>query len=90
MMSSGFCLFLMSVGTLFAVLGLLTGRAATVGTGDILLFLGLGLHLVLLLARPSAPSEVDTILQYLLEVTLLTHIMIYLISPPLGRGWGWV
>lgn len=38
----------MSVGPLFAVLGLLTGRTATVGSCDVFLFLGLGLHLVLI------------------------------------------
>ena len=38
----------MSVGPLFAVLGLLTGRTATVGSGDVLLLFGLGLHLVLI------------------------------------------
>ena len=47
----------MPVGPLLAVLRLLSGRARTVGTGDILLFLGLGLHLavvgVVLAWRPS-------------------------------------
>ena len=38
----------MSVGPLFAVLGLLTGRTATVGSGDVLLLFGLGLHFVLI------------------------------------------
>ena len=73
MMSSGFCLFLMSVGTLFAVLCLLTGRAATMGTSDVLFLLSLGLHLVIILARTATTSEADTVLQDMLKITFLTH-----------------
>ena len=36
---------MLAVGTLLAVLGFLAGRAAAVGTGDILFLFGLGLHL---------------------------------------------
>ena len=64
----------MPIGPLLTVFGLLLGRAATVSTSDILLFLGLGLHLVLLFARATATTEVNAILQNLLEITLLTHI----------------
>ena len=64
----------MPIGTLLTVFGLLLGRAATVGTSDILLFLGLGLYLVLLLTGATATTEVNAILQNLLEITLLTHI----------------
>lgn len=38
-------LLFMTVGTLFAVFRLLTGRAAAVRSSDILLLLGFGLHL---------------------------------------------
>ena len=60
------------------------------GTGDVLLFLGLGLHLVVLLAGAAASTEVYTVLQYVLEITLLTHSIVYYASPPVGRGRGWV
>jgi len=80
----------MPIGPLFAVFGFLLGRAATVSTSDVLLFLGLGLYLVLLFARTTTTSEVDAILQNLLEITLLTHDIVYYASPPVGRGRGWV
>ena len=64
----------MSVGPLFTVFGLLLCRATTVSASDILLFLGLGLYLVVLFARTTATTEVNAILQNLLEITLLTHI----------------
>ena len=64
----------MSVGPLLTVFGLLLGRAATVSTSDILLFLGLGLYLVVLLTGTTTTTEVNAILQNLLEITLLTHI----------------
>ena len=65
----------MPIGTLLTVFGFLLGRTATVGTSDILLFLGLGLYLVVLFARATATTEVNAILQNLLEITLLTHIL---------------
>jgi len=80
----------MPIGTLLTVFGFLLGRAATVGTSDILLFLGLGLYLVVLFARTTATTEIYAILQYLLEITLLTHCIVYYASPPLGRGRVWV
>ena len=64
----------MSVCPLLTVFGLLLGRAATVSTSDILLFLGLGLYLVVLLTGTTTTTEVNAILQNLLEITLLTHI----------------
>ena len=63
----------MPIGPLLTVFGLLLGRTATVGTSDILLFLGLGLDLVVLFAGTTATTEVNAILQNLLEITLLTH-----------------
>ena len=80
----------MPVGPLFAVFGFLLGRAATVSTGDVFLLLGFGLHLLFFLTRTTATSEVDTVLQNLLEITLLTHDIVYYASPPVGRGRGWV
>ena len=58
----------MSVGTLFAILGLLPCRTAAVGTGDILLFLGFGLHLAIILRLITSTSEVDAVLQYILKI----------------------
>ena len=58
----------MPVRPLLTVLGLLTGRARTVGTGNVLLFLGFGLHLVVTIACTSSPSEADAILQDALKV----------------------
>ena len=63
----------MPIGPLLTVFGFLLGRTATVSASDILLFLGLGLYLVLLFARTTATTEVNAILQNLLEITLLTH-----------------
>ena len=80
----------MPIGPLLTVFGLLLSRATTVSASDILLFLGLGLHLVVLFARTTTTSEVDTVLQNLLEITLLTHDIVYYASPPVGRGRGWV
>jgi hypothetical protein len=64
----------MPIGPLLTVFGFLLGRATTVGTSDILLFLGFGLYLVICFAGTAATTEVNAILQNLLEVTLLTHI----------------
>ena len=71
----------MPVGALLAVFGLLPRRAAAVGTRDILLFLGLGLYLVLLFARTAATTEVNAVLQNLLEITLFAHSLISLMGP---------
>ena len=59
---------LMPVGPLLTVFGFLTSRAATVGPGDVLLFLGLGLYLVVLLPRTTAPTKGNTINEDILEV----------------------
>ena len=66
-------MFLMPVGPLLTVLGFLPSRARTVGTGDILFLLGLGLDLVLFLAGTATPSERDAVDQYVLEIAFLTH-----------------
>ncbi len=58
----------MPVGPLLTVFGFLPGRATTVGTGNVLLFLGLGLHLIIFLTRPATSSERDTVLQNALKV----------------------
>ena len=63
---------MLAVGTLLAVFGLLAGRAAAVGTGDVLFFLGLGLHLALFgVAVFTAAPKRDAILQYALEIIVL-------------------
>ena len=53
----------MPVSPLLPVLGLLPGRAATVSTGDILLLLGLGLHLAVVGLPLTATTKADAILQ---------------------------
>ena len=58
----------MSVGALFAILGLLACRTAAVSTGDILFLLGFGLHLAIILRLISSASEVDTVLEDILKV----------------------
>ena len=58
----------MSVSPLLTVFDFLSGRAATVGTGDILFLLGLGLHLVVFLTGSSASPEIDAIHEDILEV----------------------
>ena len=59
---------LVSVRPLLTVLGLLAGRARAMSPGDILFLLGLGLHLVLFLARSPTPSERDAVHKNILEV----------------------
>ena len=58
----------MSVGSLLTVFRLLTGRTAAVGTSDILFFLGLGLHLAIVLWLVSSTSEVDAVFEYVLKI----------------------
>ena len=58
----------MTIGTLLTVFGFLTGRAAAVGTGDILLFLGLGLHLAIIFWLITSTSEGNTVLEYVLKI----------------------
>ena len=59
----------MPVGSLLAVLCLLTGRAGAVGTGDVGLLLRLGFHLVVSSSFPSAATtEGDAILEDALKV----------------------
>ena len=58
----------MAIGTLFAILGLLSGTAATVSPSDILLLLGFGLHLAIILRLISSSPEVDTVLEYILKI----------------------
>ena len=65
---------MLAVGTLFAVLSLLTGRTATVRTGDILFLLGLGLYFVLFLAGTASSAKGDSINEDVLEVTFFTHL----------------
>ena len=58
----------MPVGPLLTVFGFLSGRAATVGTGDVLFLLGLGLHLSFVLGLIAAPSEVDAVFEDILKI----------------------
>jgi len=58
----------MTIGALLTVLRLLTGTAATMGSRDILLLLGFGLHLAIFLRLVTSTSEVDAIPQYILKI----------------------
>ena len=79
-------LLVLAVGTLLAVLGLLSGRAAAVCAGYILLFLGLGLHLPLVrVASFATPTEADATLQNLLEIVFSCHNTIFF-APDLTDG----
>ena len=66
----------MPVSPLLTVFGLLPCRAATVSTSDVFFLLGFGLHLVFILSRPSATSEVNAILKNEAEIVFLTHSFI--------------
>jgi len=57
-----------SLRPLFAVLGFLTGRTATVSPSDILFLLGLGLHLAIILGFVSSASEVDAVFEDILKI----------------------
>ena len=77
----------MSVGALFAILGLLFGRTAAMSTSYVLFLLGLGFHLVGIRILPiAATSKVDAILQNELEIVLFLHINNLFKAHPLGRG----
>ncbi len=58
----------MTIGTLATDVGLLLGRTATMGTSDVLLLLGLGLHLAIIFWLVTSSSEVDAVLEYILKV----------------------
>ena len=58
----------MPVGPLLTVFGFLTGRAATVGTGDVLFLLGLGLDLAVVLGLIIASAKVDTVFEDILKI----------------------
>ena len=65
----------MAVSALLAVFGFLLGRATAMGTGDVFLLFGLGLHLTLVrIAALSATSKRDTIFENTLEIVFYTHI----------------
>ena len=61
-------LFLVAVSPLFTVLRLLTGRAASMGSRNILLFLGFGLHLAIVLGLVTSASEVDAVFEDILKI----------------------
>lgn len=64
----------MTVGPLLAVFGLLLGRPAAVGTRNVLLFLGFGLHLTFVrILAFTAPSEGDAILKNTLKIVVAYH-----------------
>ena len=59
---------LVAISPLLTVFGFLTSRAATMSTRDILLLLGLGLHLATLFRLVTPTSEVDAVLEYFLKI----------------------
>ena len=61
-------LFFMAVSSLFAILGLLTGRATAMSPSDILLLLGFGLHLAIILWLVTSTSEVDAVFEDFLKI----------------------
>lgn len=66
---------MLPVGPLFAVLGLLFGRATAVGTSDVLFLLGFSLYFSFVGVFPFAPTtEVDAILQNALEIVFSCHV----------------
>ena len=58
----------LAVGTLLTVFSLLTGRAAAMGTGDIFLFAGFGLHLVFFRTTFRRPFEDHPVLNDFFDV----------------------
>ena len=60
----------MTISTLFAVLRLLTGGAAAMSSGDVLLLFGLGLHLAVVLGLVAATTEADAVFKDMLKVVL--------------------
>ena len=60
---------LMAIGPLLTVFGFLHGRAATVSTGDVFLFLGFRLHFaVIVFLLASTASERNAVFKYRLEI----------------------
>ena len=70
----------MTVGPLLTVFGLLTGRATTVSTSDILFLLGLGLYLALFLARTTTTTKRYTVYQDIFKIAFLTHNLLLAFS----------
>ena len=58
----------MAIGTLLAVLGLLSGTAAAVSPGDILLLLGFGLNFAIVFRLVTSTSEVDAVFEDILKI----------------------
>ena len=61
-------LFFMAVSSLFAILGLLTGRTTAMSPSDILLLLGFGFHLAIILWLVTSTSEVDAVFEDILKI----------------------
>ena len=58
----------MPVRPLLTVFGFLSGRATTVGTGDVLFLLGLGLDLTVVFGLIAPSAEVNTVFEDMLEI----------------------
>lgn len=69
-------LLLMTVGTLLAVLRLLAGGTAAVGSCDVLFLFRLGLDFVVLFLWTTAPTEGDSVFKDILEIVF--HCLLFL------------
>ena len=58
----------MPIRPLLTVFGFLPCRTATMGTSDVLLLLGLGLHLPFVFGLVAPPSEANAVLKDMLEI----------------------
>ena len=77
----------MPIGARSAVFGLLTGTAAAVGTGDVGLFLGFRLRLLLLWSLiPYASSPDDAFLDNSIDIVAFAHYSIFNLQSAKGRN----
>ena len=58
----------MPIRPLLTVFGFLPCRTATVGTGDVLFLLGLGLDLAVVLGLIAASAKIDTVFEDILKI----------------------
>ena len=76
----------MTIGARSAVFGLLTGTAAAVGTGDVGLFLGLRLRLLLLWSLiPRASSPDDAFVDNSIDIVAFAHYSIFNLQFSIGQ-----
>lgn len=64
----------MTISALLTIFSLLACAAATVGSRDILLLLGLGLYLAIVLRLVTSASEVDAVFKDILKIVHIPYI----------------